>query len=247
MEDKTWIASFDIGKANFAFYIEEIDVNELEKLKNIPCIERYNDNGTVTSRMGDLLSEVYKIGKTILFINEDLTKGTDKNKYLDVDIYYNMNNHLDKYISYFEKCSFILIERQLKRNTMAMKLGQHCFSYFTIKLQRSIHIIEFQPYFKTQILGAEKTFEKQYKNGNIKWKTMDQRCRKKWAVLKGTDILKLKGEQDILKRMETDTTKTETETTKRGKKKKIKLDDILDNKLMIEAFKYMYFVDKVKF
>ena len=31
----TWIASFDIGKKNFSFYIEEFDSNIIKSLKNI--------------------------------------------------------------------------------------------------------------------------------------------------------------------------------------------------------------------
>ena len=34
-ENIVWIASFDIGKKNFAFYIEEINLKELQEIKNI--------------------------------------------------------------------------------------------------------------------------------------------------------------------------------------------------------------------
>ena len=30
-----WVASFDIGKKNFSFYIEEFDVDALRQVKNI--------------------------------------------------------------------------------------------------------------------------------------------------------------------------------------------------------------------
>jgi hypothetical protein len=229
------IASIDIGKTNFAFYIEEVNLTNLRNISNIPLESRYNENGTLTETMEKLLKEVHKTGKTILYKNENLTIDTDKSKYLDKNIFYNMIDHLDKYKSYFEKCDYILIEMQLKRNTMAMKLGQHCYSYFAIRYGRGKQIIEFPAYYKTQILGAEKIFDKKYKNGKIKWKTMDQRSRKKWAVKKALEILEDRGEVDIA---------SEIKSVKRGKKK---LDDICDNKLMIEAFKYMYFVDNIKF
>jgi hypothetical protein len=244
MESETiWIVSFDIGKANFAFYIEEVNINELKKIENIVKESRYNQNGSLTNEMNNLLNKVYCTGKTIIYVNEDLTKDTNKKKYLDTDIYYNMNDHLDKYLSYFDKCSYFIIELQLKRNTMAMKLGQHCYSYFTIKYGEKLrsgnnkckYIVEFPSFYKTQILGAEKIFDKKYKNGNIKWKTMDQRMRKKWAVTKGKEILKIREEDNILE---------DISKLPRGKRK---LDDIFDTKLMIEAFKYMYFVDDVKF
>lgn len=229
------IASIDIGKTNFAFYIEEVNVNNLQKLENIPLENRYNENGTLTDKMQELLKEVYKTSKTVLYKNENLTNNTDKSKYLDKNIFYNMIAHLDNYKSYFEKCDYILIELQLKRNTMAMKLGQHCYSYFAIKYGREKKIIEFPSYYKTQILGAEKIFDKKYKNGKIKWKTMDQRNRKKWAVKKALEILEDRGEKSVV---------DEIKNVKRGKKK---LDDICDNKLMIEAFKYLFFVENMKF
>lgn len=236
-DSKEWIVSFDIGKNNFAFYIEEVDTSVFRELSSISLSERYNENGTVTEKMSHVLNCCYANGKTILYVNEDLTKGTDKSKYLDLDVYYNMNDHLDKYIPYFENCSFVLIEKQMKKNTMAMKLGQHCLSYITIKLPKRIRVFEFSAYLKTQILGAERLFDKKYKNGKIKWKTMDQRQRKKWAVEKGLEILKNRKENDVVRDL------IELNTSRRGKKK-VKLDDILDNKLMIEAFKFLYFVEK---
>jgi hypothetical protein len=239
MEYKEWIVSFDIGKNNFAFYIEEVDSKLFENILSINVSERYEENGTVTKKMSEVLNCCYGNGKTILYVNEDLTIGTDKSKYLDNDIYYNMNDHLDKYISYFEKCSYVLIEKQMKKNTMAMKLGQHCLSYMTIKLPRSIKVFEFSAYLKTQILGAERLFDKKYKNGKIKWKTMDQRQRKKWAVEKGLEILKNRKEIEVVNDL------IEKNTSRKGKKK-VKLDDILDNKLMIEAFKFLYFIEKQK-
>ena len=39
-----WIASFDIGSVNFAFYIEEINITKLKEIVNIPKIKRYNSN-----------------------------------------------------------------------------------------------------------------------------------------------------------------------------------------------------------
>ena len=42
MDTKINIASFDIGKNNFAFLIEEIDISLLETIVNIPLSQRYN-------------------------------------------------------------------------------------------------------------------------------------------------------------------------------------------------------------
>ena len=38
----TYIASFDIGKKNFAFYVEEVNIDVLGKMTSIPKNKRYN-------------------------------------------------------------------------------------------------------------------------------------------------------------------------------------------------------------
>lgn len=224
------ICSIDIGSKNFAFYIEEFNASKLERINNISKDERYNSNGTLTDLMDVLLKEVFVNGKTILHINEDLTKNTDKDKYLDQQIYYNMIDHLEKYKEYLDKCSYFVIEQQLKRNTKAMKLGQHCASYFMIKYGKTKPLIEFPAYYKTTILGAIKTFDKQYKNGNIKWKTLGDKERKKWAISKVFDILSIRGEENALNNIKT-------------KKKQC---DLADTNCQLQAFKYLYFVDKLR-
>jgi hypothetical protein len=229
-----WIASFDIGKKNFSFYIEEVNYDELMSItvNNISKEKRYNENGSLTKEMNDVMTEVYKTGKTILYNNEDLTKNTKTSAYLDPQLFYNLTDHLDKYLTYFQKCSYFLLEKQMKKNVMALKLCQHCYTYLTLKLDRTnIKIIEFPAYYKTQILGAEKEYDKTYKNGNIKWRSMTQRERKKWSIIKGKSILDIRGELDTMD----------------FSKHKKKLDDIFDNKLMIEAFKYLHFVDLQEF
>ena len=50
------ITSFDIGKKNFAFVIEEIDLDKLKFIQNIPKKIRYNINVTSTSIFNKTLS-----------------------------------------------------------------------------------------------------------------------------------------------------------------------------------------------
>jgi hypothetical protein len=221
------IASFDIGKRNFCFYIQETDISELKTLSPINTI-RYNENGTPTEEMKNIIQKVSLNGKTVIHVNKDLTKNTDKSKYLDKDIYYNMIEHLDEHKDYFDKCSYFIIEGQIKKNTMAMKLAQHCYSYFMIKYGKSKNIIEFPAYYKTCTLGCERIFQKTYKNGKNKFKTIDQRSRKKWSVEKAFEILKLRGEEDTLNNI----------------KSKSKKDDFSDTLLQTIAFQIEYFIFK---
>lgn len=230
MNNFIWICSVDIGKKNFCFYIEEVNVEKISNIKNIPKNIRYNENGTATTEMQNILDQICNNGKTILHKNSDLTHNCEKGKYLDTETFFNMNDLLDKYGDYFDKCSIFIIEQQMKKNYMAMKLGQHCFSYFSIRYGRFKTILEFPSYYKTQILGAEKIKGKKYKNGKFKWKTIDKTARKKWSIIKATEILKKRGEFDTIDNI----------------KSKTKKDDLADTLSQLQAFKYLYYIDNIK-
>lgn len=222
-----WIGSFDIGKKNFAFYIEEIDSELLSNIKNITKEKRYNKDGTCTNSFKKIMNDLYKNGKTILHVNADLTQNCKKGKYLDPEIFHNMVDHLDKYSDYWIKCSAFIIEQQMSfgknRNPMALKLGQHCYSYFVFNYGRFKKTIEFPAYYKTQILGAPKKITD--KKGNLV--KMSKPERKKWAIEEAIMILTERDELDIMDNL---TTKT-------------KKDDLSDVICQLQAWKYLVFVD----
>ena len=226
-----WIASFDIGKRNFCFYIEEINYSFLLSIKDIPNKKKYNIDGTPTTDMAKILDQICKNGKTILHKNSDLTKNTKKGSYLDQEIFYNMNDLLDKFGEYWDRCSYFVVEMQMsfrkKYNTMAVKLGQHCQSYFYIRYGRfSKKVIEFPAYHKTQVLGAAKIRGTKYKNGKYRWKAINKSARKNWGIKKATEILEKRGEIDAINNIKT----------------KSKKDDLADTIIQLQAFKYIYFV-----
>lgn len=228
-----WIASFDIGKLNFAFYIEDVDEEVLSSLKkeNIEKSKRYNENGTCTPAFTSLIDKVYSSGKKILLCNYDLTENTNKDKYYDKDICYNMNTILDSYSEYWDKVSFVIVEQQMafgkKVNTMALKLGQNCQSYFMFNYSKDeIQIVEFPAYHKTQVLGAKKE-EKTTKTGKKTFKVMGDKERKKWSVEEGTYLLCMREDYETMNEIQ-------------GMKKK---DDVNDVILQLQAYKYLTFVD----
>ena len=227
-----WCASFDIGSVNFAFYVEEIDRESLLKIKNIPNKVRYNVDGTPTEEMTNILNKVYKNGKTILHKNSDISKNCVKGKQLDQNTFHNMTDLLDSYSEYWDKCCFFVIEQQMafgkmKSNPKAVKLGHHCQSYFMFRYGRFKKVIEFPAYHKTQILGCEKIKGKQSKNGNYRWKSIPKPDRKKWSVIKATEILNLRGEEETIQNI----------------KSKTKKDDLADTLTQLQAFKYLCFID----
>lgn len=229
-----WIASFDIGKKNFAFYIEEINLKNLNEVKNISKLKRYNLDGTCTSEFQKILDSVYMNGKKILLKNVDLTMGTNKKKYFDIELCHNLIGVLDEYSEYFDNVSYVIVEQQMsfgkKVNTMALKLGQHCESYFLFKYGRFKEVIEFPSYYKTQVLGAEK-LKKTTKTGKISYKAVDKTIRKKWAIDEASTILAEREDFDTL-----------SELTSMKKS-----DDVSDVIVQLQAFKYLYFIDKQEF
>jgi hypothetical protein len=228
MSDVIWIASFDIGKKNFAFCIEEID---LEKFSGL-CTpaRRYNGDGTPTQGMEKVLKSVYSNGRIILHKNLDLTGGCDPKAKLDPKTFVNMVEALEMYVKYWDMCDVFIIEEQMsfgkKMNRMAMKLGQHCYSYFVFKYRGSKCIVEFPAYHKTVCLGAEKVEGKPYKNGNVRYKTMEKPQRKKWSVEKAMEILEGRGELEVLEGL--------TSFKKR--------DDLADVLTQLQAYKVLTYV-----
>ena len=225
------IASFDIGKKNFSFYIEECNLDDFSTLSNIPKKNRYHPNGTCTDEFGAILKKVYCNGKKMLLRNLDITEGTNKEKYFDSDLCHNLTEVLDTYSDYWEKVDYFVVEQQMsfgtKVNTMALKIAQHCESYFMIRYGRSKKIIEFPSYHKTQVMGSEK-LEKVTKAGKKTYKNVDKPARKKWAIETAYGILTEREDFDTI-----------DEITSSKKK-----DDLSDVIVQAQAFKYLHFVDK---
>ena len=239
MNNDIWLASFDLGCKNFSFYIESVSIKDFEEIKNIEKDKRYNPNGTCTLKFSEIIKKVCNNGKIILLENVDLTEGVKKGKYFDLEWCHNMNDILDKYKEYWDKVSYFIIEQQMsfgkRNNTMALKLGQNCESYFMYKYGRFKKVIEYPAYYKTQILGAQKN-EKKLKSGKIKYVAIDKPARKKWSVEKGLSILKDRKDFSTIEELQ-----------KKIGRKKQKLDDKMDVLCQLQSFKYLYFVEKMKF
>jgi len=223
------IASFDIGKKNFAFYIEEFDTSLFNEIKNIPEQKfRYNIDGTLTDEFKPVLDNICTNGKVILYKNVDLTENVENNSIINPEYYYNMTDVLNEFSEYWDKCDKIIIEKQMafgaQNNIMAIRLGQHCWSYFACKYGRDKEIIEFPAYHKTQILGAEKVSVNS-KNG-IRYKSMTKPNRKKWCINKAIHIFTLRDDQETLYIM------------KKTKKK----DDLADVLCQLQAYKILNYI-----
>ena len=76
----------------------------------------------------EILKKVFNSGKTILLENLNLTKGLDKAKYIDAKVFVNLTDELDRFLPYWDKCSYIVIEQQMsfgkRKNNMNCGLAR---------------------------------------------------------------------------------------------------------------------------
>lgn len=231
MENKIWVASFDIGTKNLAFCIEEFDQNELDSVKKIPKTKRYLTTGEATPEFEKEIKKVCGNGRIVLLQLLDVTTGCDDDKYLDHKVFLNTTSVLDEYSVFWRKCAAFVIEQQmsfpgrqnygfrkkvLKINTKAIKVGQHIYSYFSILYGGIKPVFEFPSYYKTQVLGAPK-------------KLTDAQ-RKKWAVDTAKSILCERKDFTHVAQIDN----------------YAKRDDVCDTIVQIQAWKYLMYVDKIK-
>ena len=175
------IASFDIGKKNFAFCVQSLE---------LPAGEGLTEE--------EIVRLVVSSGAILHLENLDLTQGCRKDRYLDPRTFENMTGELNARRAIWDTCDAFVVEQQLSykraRNPMALKLGQHCMSYFWITYHESgKRVVEFPSYHKSQILGAPAvygTITKTYKNGNTR-EIKDN--VKRWAIRRALEILEERG------------------------------------------------------
>lgn len=209
--------SIDIGEKNFCIYIEEFNIDNLHKIKNIPKSQRYNKDKTCTPEFSKSLNSLYKEGKTLLLEKINLS-GSNKAQML-----LNLNNCLDKHKKLIDTLDVIIIEEQKKENNMARCLEQHCYSYFIFNYLDTKPIIVFPSKYKTQLLGMKK-----YTKGLKAYQK--KKLRKDWCIEKVNDILVQRNDKKTLNII--------AESRKK--------DDYSDTIAMFQAFKYLYFVAKVR-
>jgi hypothetical protein len=216
------VASFDIGKKTFTWYVEEFSVDALKSIQGIPKDERYCKDGTPTPCFAEILDQVYMNGTLVAMKTCDLTiTGTSFSK-----IILSMTNVLDEQKTLWNKCDTILIERQMafkgKYNIMALKLAQHCWSYFSIKYGGDKIIIDIPAWHKTMTLGAEKVWN----NTKKRYENMGKYQRKKWTEKTAKDILELRDDESGIELLESDD----------------KQDDRADSLSQLQAYKIIKYI-----
>ena len=222
------VFSCDVGKKNYAFYIEEFDEDALSSIENLPSKERYNPDATPTEAMDEILDQVCMNGRSILYKNNDLCEGCDPKLKLDPLTLHNLTDLLDSYKDEWDQCDAFIIEMQMSFrgvvNLPAIKIAQHTYSYFILRYGKDKVVLDYPAFHKTQVMGAPKT-PKTLNNGKTRYYVMTKPQRKKWSIAKATELLEKRGEEDFVSK---------------AKKK----DDLADTVMQLQSYKYLRFVNE---
>lgn len=230
------VVSIDPGIKNFAFYTEDIVPSRIASFKK----KIKGRGGRIKNIDDNILTEVYSEGCSLI-------EGTGVYELVDSEIKLNkikLNNEireklyylLEKYKPLWESCHHVIIEEQFicvggaNKGTVNMKLVKIAEAVYTWLLSRypNINISYFPPrtkyVFNKCPIFTEKINRKTKAVTQVKMKKSD---RKLWGIQKGKEILKYKGEEELIERL--DSTKGDS---------KQKLDDICDCILQLQAFKW---------
>lgn len=260
------LASFDIGKKNFAQYVEECDVKSLYSLRDryraLPKTKQRRVKGKMNYDIAKILQEVCLCGTRIQTGVYDLRENKESDE-LDIGTRRNITRHLEKYTSLWNKCDGFIVEQQFfakfnqiggrgaktQANIDAIKIAEGILFWFLSNYPTK-EVMYFSSTFKTQMLGAPPLKEKE---------------RKIWAIDKAKEIYIQRKDKDAValyelstivkgKRMNSEEKiqgyldrfpgKGEDirETGEKVIRYKQKLCDISDALLQLQAFKYRSFV-----
>lgn len=168
-EQRITIASFDIGKKNFAHYVEDIDVSEIEHLKKCYFSAKSGRAAMVKTRTPEyrrFLDSVYLTGRRVHTGVYDL-RNERKEDVLDNETRKNIINHLKHFRWLWDRCDVFVIEQQFFRpsgrggrnlngsqaNVDALRISELLIGWLLNEYPERDHMF-FGSTNKTQLLGA---------------------------------------------------------------------------------------------
>lgn len=180
--DEIYIASFDIGKINFAYCVERTSIHDLQNASSINdvCLR-----GSVIEIDNVRLVEFPK--KSPVIRQRGPRKGTSyrpSGRYtFDVLLAF-----LYERRELWDKCHIFVIEQQVNQNKEGQKISYHLEAYLKTCYGSFKEVLLFPSYFKTQVFQSfEHRFQKQsYKD------------RKQTCVVKATSILESRQDKETI-------------------------------------------------
>lgn len=265
-KEKIRLASFDIGKKNFAQYVEECDVKTLYALRDryraLPKIKQRRVKGKMNDDIENILREVCLGGTRVHLGVYDFREDKESDD-LDMNVRKNLIKHLEKHIWLWNKCDGFIIEQQFfakfkqtggrgpktQANIDAIKIAEGTLMWFLSNYPMK-EVMYFSSTFKTQMLGAPQ---------------LKETGRKKWAIEKAKEIYEERRDENAIalydlsiivkgKRMNNEEKiqgyldrfhgegKDIREVGEKVIRYKQKLCDISDAMLQLQAFKYRTFI-----
>jgi hypothetical protein len=155
-----YFASFDIGKENFAIYVESIP---LAKLKNLHKWKKLRD--------------IWECGSRVLLRNERITGASNRETYENLILFMKRNKAV------FDKCIHFVIEKQLGENTMAVCIAQTLYTYILLTYVWPNR----ENVFLTEIMSSAKTRVLQAPTGMTKYKRKKWSVEKAYEILRDRD------------------------------------------------------------
>lgn len=241
------IACFDIGRCNFAYYIEEIDENNYEDLnemfKKLPKKLQRKYGGEMNPKIDYIQLQLFKRGKRIKMQVVDLTKDEETNKYTN-NVRYKLYTFLNSLKELWNTCDIFVIEEQYYNphakykeargvNKDAILMGESCYTYFIHNFHPHKEVCYFKASLKTQTLGCPSQIMNIDESGYRSYVKMKKCDRKKWSIEKAKKIFELRDDTEAIQQLSN---------------KKQKQDDVSDCVIMCQAriLKLLVFRDEEK-
>ena len=225
--------TIDIGRVNFAMYIEEIDAHKLRDLKleykKIPYKERTSFSYNGHKSMEKIRDKLSMLGKRILIDVQNFTSYVGQP--YDDEVRKNLLKYLKLKEEIFQGVNIILIEKQYhnprargggKSNIDALTMGEFVYAYFFMKIQEGFF------YNHPVLMYYPSKYKTEMWNAPLK---MAKPQRKIWSGKTALSILDKRGDVVGLKELKT---------------KGIKKDDMGDCLLMWLTFLCYYYLYKGK-
>lgn len=154
------IAAFDMGTRNFAFCVEQVTLP-----LPTPTPESFDVHGLPTEAYAPFLDHVYASGTLVECQCIDLLALCAQQG--QNNLYLGLNTVLDQFRRLWDHVDVILVEQQMaygknKSNIQALRLAQHCLTYFYTVYGPFKVIQEMSSTLKTRMLGCPHQQRKQH-------------------------------------------------------------------------------------
>lgn len=236
----TRVACIDIGRKNFAFYVEELgEYDDLSRqFYALPKKQQRRIRGEMNDDVEAIQQELFTRASRVDMCVADLTEGEETND-LTANVRRNLYTFLHQRKDLWDSCECVFIEEQYYNpyaqnkagiNKDAILLGETCFAYFVF-FHPNVKVEYFKSSLKTQTLGCEDYITKvDKKTGLRESKKMTKYDRKKWSVEKAREIFTLRDDVDAVEQLAN---------------KKQKQDDVSDCVIMCQAYVFKAYVLKM--